>query len=69
MSATITWPGGQVVIADAHLGDPRVAALLDTLASRGIWKVSLSFSGFFQLPEPGAVAERGCHERDGIGGG
>jgi len=47
MKAIIRWPGGEKVIEDAALGDPRVAEQLDLLAKLGVKDVSLEFQDDF----------------------
>lgn len=48
MKAIIKWPGGETVIDDCDLGDPRVAEELDRLAKAGVTKdVSLEFQDDF----------------------
>ena len=48
MKAVIKWVGGESVIEDAELGDPRVAQELDRLARLGVHvPISLEFQDDF----------------------
>lgn len=47
MKAIIKWSGGEKIIEDCELGDPRVADELDRLAKVGVKGVSLEFQDDF----------------------
>lgn len=47
MKAIIKWPGGETVIENSFLGDPRVATELNRLAKLGVNNVSLEFQDDF----------------------